>query len=320
MNKRPLSLMTRLLPGEIYWGDAITPNVLASILSAYDSMGRAPDAACTAPADALMKAAMFESLLHVAKESGFNTVGEAVQAGIDSLAQQVASPTAKPTSGAGWYCDDSLRDAIGEGLRGLYGCGRSWSAWSVGTMTEDDFYPAEDSDDCIDRIFDRVCTIINGAALAAQPAVASTQQPMIHMTVRDAMRIVLANLGSTADIERAFAANVKPLASSTSKTGELPPLPDPDHSLDCGSQPFYTDIQMLEYAKLAIESTLAPSAEEIRNQAIEQCAKTCEQQSISFGFAADSAHPDVLLVNGTISGCAAAIRSMKRIVKKGGDQ
>jgi hypothetical protein len=30
---------------------------------------------------------------------------------------------------------------------------------------------------------------------------------------------------------------------------QLPPLPEPDHSLDCGSQPFFTDNQMREYGK-----------------------------------------------------------------------
>jgi hypothetical protein len=87
-----------------------------------------------------------------------------------NLVQQVASPTAKPTSGAGRYCDDSLRDTIGEGLRGLYVCGRTWSAWQAGTMTEDDFYPAEDSDECVDEIFNRVCAIINGISIAAPVA------------------------------------------------------------------------------------------------------------------------------------------------------
>jgi hypothetical protein len=60
-----------------------------------------------------------------------------------------AAAPAEPT-------DEQLRDAIADGLRGLYGCGRAWSAWSVGTMSEDDFYPADESDECITQVFDAI--------------------------------------------------------------------------------------------------------------------------------------------------------------------
>lgn len=49
---------------------------------------------------------------------------------------------------------DALREAVAEGLRGLYGCGRVWSAWNVGTMSQNDFYAAEESDECIDQVMD----------------------------------------------------------------------------------------------------------------------------------------------------------------------
>jgi lysophospholipase L1-like esterase len=39
---------------------------------------------------------------------------------------------------------DAITDAIREELRGLYYCGRVWRAWNDGTMTEDDFHPAEE--------------------------------------------------------------------------------------------------------------------------------------------------------------------------------
>ena len=42
--------------------------------------------------------------------------------------------------------EDKLTDLVNSSLCGLYWCDRVWSAWSYGTMTEDDFYPAEDDD------------------------------------------------------------------------------------------------------------------------------------------------------------------------------
>lgn len=70
--------------------------------------------------------------------------------------------------------DDALRervrDAVADNLRGLYYCGRVWSAWSVGTMGEDDFSPAEDDDDIISNITDAVLATLDSRAPAAQAA------------------------------------------------------------------------------------------------------------------------------------------------------
>lgn len=40
----------------------------------------------------------------------------------------------------------ALIDLIEEHLYGVYHCGRVWSAWQVGTMSESDFSPARDSE------------------------------------------------------------------------------------------------------------------------------------------------------------------------------
>lgn len=65
--------------------------------------------------------------------------------------------------------DKQMREAVAEGLRGLYGCGRVWSACGVGTMSEDDFYPAEESDECITQVVDAI-----ESALASQSGAADT--------------------------------------------------------------------------------------------------------------------------------------------------
>lgn len=40
----------------------------------------------------------------------------------------------------------ALVDAISEGLRGTWHCTRVWEAWDVGTMSEDDFVPVDETD------------------------------------------------------------------------------------------------------------------------------------------------------------------------------
>lgn len=67
----------------------------------------------------------------------------------------LAVPATAPTVQA--HGDESaLRDAVAESLRGNYYCGRVWSAWSVGTMREDDFSPSEEVDESIDQVMDAI--------------------------------------------------------------------------------------------------------------------------------------------------------------------
>ena len=55
----------------------------------------------------------------------------------------------------------------------------------------------------------------------------------------------------------------------------LPPLPDPDHALDCGNQPFYRPDQMREYARQSVyqaedkwQATLAAQAQQSSDAAL----------------------------------------------------
>ena len=41
---------------------------------------------------------------------------------------------------------DALIDAIAQGLHGTWHCTRVWEAWHVGTMSQDDFEPVDESD------------------------------------------------------------------------------------------------------------------------------------------------------------------------------
>jgi len=53
---------------------------------------------------------------------------------------------------------EDLKRIIVENLKGNYYCDRVWSAWSYGTMTEDDFSPSEESDS-IDDFADDILTL-----------------------------------------------------------------------------------------------------------------------------------------------------------------
>jgi hypothetical protein len=50
----------------------------------------------------------------------------------------------------------ALREALAEALGCVYVCNRTWSAWGIGTMSQDDFYPAAESDDVLDSLVEAV--------------------------------------------------------------------------------------------------------------------------------------------------------------------
>jgi hypothetical protein len=68
----------------------------------------------------------------------------------------------------------ALRDALAGALSSVYVCGRVWDAWSVGTMTEDDFQPAAECDEVLDSLVEAVA---KATPPAAQPA--PVQEPTL---------------------------------------------------------------------------------------------------------------------------------------------
>lgn len=58
---------------------------------------------------------------------------------------------------------DELVEAVAECCGDMYWCQRVWSAWSYGTMSQDDFIPADDCEDFLNdvakSVFDRASKI-----------------------------------------------------------------------------------------------------------------------------------------------------------------
>jgi HEPN domain-containing protein len=63
---------------------------------------------------------------------------------------------------------EALADKIAESLTSAYVCTRVWSAWNVGTMTEDDFKPADESE-LSGEIAEKVVEFISGQRKARKP-------------------------------------------------------------------------------------------------------------------------------------------------------
>lgn len=53
-----------------------------------------------------------------------------------------------------------VRIAVAESLGDTYYCGRTWSAWGVGTMDDSDFTPADECDEVLDGAADAVMEVI----------------------------------------------------------------------------------------------------------------------------------------------------------------
>ena len=89
------------------------------------------------------------------KDSLSNHLQSVVEKLDEALAEQPAQQEQEPVA---------LREALAAALTSVYVCGRVWSAWHIGTMTEDDFSPASECDWLLDEIVHAVATA------APQPA------------------------------------------------------------------------------------------------------------------------------------------------------
>jgi hypothetical protein len=75
-----------------------------------------------------------------------------------------------------------VRDAVADALAGLYYCGRVWSAWGVGTMSEDDFSPADEDNDIIENVADAALNAMVLASVTQQAAKAETAEQAARAT------------------------------------------------------------------------------------------------------------------------------------------
>ena len=66
---------------------------------------------------------------------------------ITAIKEALAQPEQEPVA---------LRDALAGALTSTYVCGRVWSAWNVGTMTEDDFQRADECNELLDGLVQAV--------------------------------------------------------------------------------------------------------------------------------------------------------------------
>ena len=80
---------------------------------------------------------------------------------------------------------DALIDAIAQGLRGTWHCTRVWEAWHVGTMSQDDFEPVDESETPTE-IADAVL-----ALLAAPPAAQAEGWMPIETAPKDGQAILV---------------------------------------------------------------------------------------------------------------------------------
>lgn len=67
---------------------------------------------------------------------------------------------------------EAVSEAIREALGGALDCGRVWSAWGVGTMSEDDFSVVADDDERVAEIADAVMTALAARQPVGQERVA----------------------------------------------------------------------------------------------------------------------------------------------------
>ena len=73
---------------------------------------------------------------------------------VAALRAALAEPA--PPADMPMLTDEELREAFAQSLTSTYVCGRVWSAWGYGTMSEDDFSPASECDELLDSLVQAV--------------------------------------------------------------------------------------------------------------------------------------------------------------------
>lgn len=84
--------------------------------------------------------------------------------------------------------NEQLKEAVSEAIRDALGgaldCGRAWSAWGVGTMSEDDFSPVADDSERVAEIADAVLVALAARQPVGQEPVAVPVAYMSHCDIR----------------------------------------------------------------------------------------------------------------------------------------
>ena len=88
---------------------------------------------------------------------------------------------------------DALIDAIAQGLHGTWHCTRAWEAWHVGTMSQDDFEPVDESETPTE-IADAVLALL---AAPPQPSPTAQSADSVPALDRDRIREIFMAYGFT---------------------------------------------------------------------------------------------------------------------------
>ena len=120
---------------------------LRTVASAYAAGDDAYDAAGDAAYAALQRAAH----AHRADQPAADAAKIWAQRAIDHISKvlKVAEPPAQQEPVV-------LRETLAAALTSTYVCGRVWSAWGIGTMSQDDFIPASECDELLDELVSSV--------------------------------------------------------------------------------------------------------------------------------------------------------------------
>lgn len=93
--------------------------------------------------------------------SSLDIAGEYLDGGTLVIYVDLPAPQAEKAPSAQAVDRQALIDAIAEGLRDTWHCMRVWEAWNVGTMSQDDFEPVDESDtptELADKVLELLAT------------------------------------------------------------------------------------------------------------------------------------------------------------------
>jgi|GEM_PF-2134366 len=162
---------------------------------------------------------------------------------------------AQPVTDAAPISKEALIDLIAGMLGDTYHCTRVWHAWGVGTMSEDDFHPVDESDTPAE-IADTVLALYASAAPAAQPVPAQAAEPDADGA---ALRRAVAN-----DL------TVRHYGGSTTAQSGRPGSPSAYETESDHANPCRAARMAIHRAAAIVEAGATPAAQPVPAQAVAQ--------------------------------------------------
>lgn len=160
----------------IEFGDIISRHVIAMQAAVIDGRLRNPESGLQWIANTLSGPGHYPDVDEAQRMGGAQAWFDAKLADLEKFREEHPAPA--PQAQPGVPTIKQIADIVREHLVGAYQCTRAWEAWTVGTMSQDDFYAAEEGSLAEDIAASIMSALVQATWAAPIAAPAPQAQPV----------------------------------------------------------------------------------------------------------------------------------------------